>query len=237
MTAERLLIVDDSREVVAALQSAFATTHYEVLAAFDGRSGVELAISHHPELILLDMNMPGMNGLETLVALNRANCNCPAILMTAYGSEQIAVDAFRLGVRDYLKKPFREDEVKLAVDRALREMRLAREGEDLSRSLLAAETVRETTVTLSHYINNYLAALSGNLQLLDEALQQNPTNAECPRLVRESIASAANIEAVLRILIRITNVRLTSYAGATPMLDIRAALTKELQSLPPQRLK
>ncbi len=231
MEHETILIVDDNYDAVEILKQILASMNYETITAFHGKSGLQIAAERHPDLIFLDMNMPVMDGLEMLTALRRTDCASPVIFMTAYGSEQIAIDAFRLGVRDYLNKPFTKDEVKLAIDRALRETRLVRERETLNRSLLTAEAVRVTVVTLSHYLNNYLTALNGGLQLLEETLQQDWPNPELLQLLEDSRKSCANIAAVMRVLLRTTSVKLTPYTNTTPMLDIEAVLNKELDQV------
>lgn len=231
MEYETILVVDDNYDMVEILKQTLVSLNHQIITASDGRSGLQMAIGCHPDLIFLDMNMPIMSGMEMLAALRQTDRTTPVIFMTAYGSEQIAIDVFRLGVRDYLNKPFTKEEAKAAIDRALRETRLVREQEKLNRSLLTAEAVRVTVATLSHYLNNYLTALNGGLQLLEENLQQDWANPALLQLLKESRNSSANIEAVMRALLHATNVQLTSYTKNMPMLDIEVALKKELEQL------
>src|SRR5271157_1027156 len=131
VTGEIILVIDDSLEMRSLLErSILAPLGYHVLLAPDGKSGLEAAVRNSPDLIFLDMSMPGMSGLEMLAALRRTECKSPVIFMTSFGTENIAVEAFRLGVRDYLDKPFTLEEVQRAVDRALHESRLAHEREE-----------------------------------------------------------------------------------------------------------
>lgn len=229
MAQATILVVEDSIEVTEALVKMLAPMNYNVITAPDGNAGLQSAINHTPDLIFLDMNMPVMDGLQVLDALRNANCRCPVVFMTAFGSEKIAADAFRLGARDYLRKPFSTDDVQLAVSRALREERLAHQRDVLGRYLQTAEAVRITTVTLAHYLNNYLTVLSGSLQLLEEALERGPTLPEALQRVQESRRSAADIAAVIRVLMRVTFPRFTAYTGSSAMLDIDEALKRELR--------
>jgi DNA-binding response OmpR family regulator len=170
-----------------------------------------------------------MSGLQMLTALRQMDCQAPVIFMTAEGSEQIAVEAFRLGVRDYLVKPFTLEELRRVLDKALQETRLSREKEKLSHDLLVSETIRQTVVTLSHYINNYLMVLSGNLFMLqDELAQGTADEAAIIKTLEDSQRQANKITAVIRILQRVTNVELVAYHGQVKMIDIEAALQKEL---------
>lgn len=135
--AERILIVDDgreNREFIAAY--ILEPNGYEVLMAKDGKEGLDMALKLRPDLILLDYQLPRMNGIEVLEALSAMDVNIPVIMMTFYGSEEVAVDVYRLGVRDYIKKPFSVEEMLFAIERCLGEMRLRREKDALTERLI-----------------------------------------------------------------------------------------------------
>jgi DNA-binding response OmpR family regulator len=231
MAKETILVVDDSPEIVHFLkQYVLVPAGYTVLTAADGQSGLDMAVNHNPDLIMLDMSMPRMNGLQMLVALRRTSCQAPVIFMTLHGSESIAVEVFRLGVRDYMVKPFTVDEVKQAIDRALQETRLAREKEELSREVIVADTVRRTVITLSHYLNNSLMVVQAGLTLVQEAITKREFNYNLlPQVITDSLASLKQIGAVMRVLQKITRVEYTNYQGPIKMLDIEAALKDELK--------
>lgn len=233
MTNETILVVDDSAEIVRILKEYMLTPlGYQVISAADGLSGLDLAVAHQPDLIMLDMHLPHMDGVEVLTALRQTECQAPVIFMTMHGSESIVAEVFRLGVRDYLAKPFTTDEVQQAVDRALQETRLTRAREELTRNLIASETIRQTAVTLAHYINNQLMVLSGNLALLEETLQQKFSEQPAlQKIVQDSQKSAVQIGAVLRVLQRTTKAKETIYHGQIRMVDIEAELREEMMRL------
>jgi len=132
MAGEKILIVEDSPEFLRILAEDVLPLHgYEVLTATSGEQGVSKLCLENPDILLLDLHLPDMSGLEIVRAVQEERGNVPIILMTAYGSESLAVEAFRLGVRDYIIKPFTPAQVVGAIERALSETRLRRENEQL----------------------------------------------------------------------------------------------------------
>ncbi len=133
MGGENILIADDDIRNREFLRGSLLTpAGYTTLCAADGEEALRLALTQNPDLILLDLQMPRMDGFEVLQALQKEGRQIPTILITAHGSESVAVQAFRLGVRDYFVKPFRVAEIMQAVDRSLVEARLRREKEELT---------------------------------------------------------------------------------------------------------
>jgi two-component system NtrC family sensor kinase len=132
MSGEKILVVDDRRENLLFLaDSVLRSEGYEVITAMDGRQALDKALTERPDLIITDLRMPHMDGLEMMAALRKADANIPVILTTFYGSEQAAIEAFRLGARDYIVKPYDVAEMLESVERALIEQRLRRETQDL----------------------------------------------------------------------------------------------------------
>ena len=140
MSDERILVIDDSLETCDfVVNYVLAPNGFRPIVAHDGAEGVRRALeTPPPDLIILDLEMPKMTGVEVLEALRARHLNIPALLMTFHGSEQIAVQVFRLGVRDYVIKPFQAEEMLGAIERALTEMRLRRERDALTTRLIQA---------------------------------------------------------------------------------------------------
>lgn len=135
---ERVLIVDDAREIRDFLiEYILGPGGFEVIVAADGLEGLQLAFSERPDLIIVDYQIPNMSGLELLRRLRLRQMAIPAILITAHGSEQVAIQALRVGVRDYVIKPFVVEEMKEAIERSMRESRLSHEREQLIEQLRA----------------------------------------------------------------------------------------------------
>lgn len=139
--AEQVLVVDDNKEIRDFLaEYILEPMGFEVISAVDGLMGLELAISEQPDLMITDQQMPQMTGLELLQNLSDRQIDIPAILMTGRGSEETAVSAFRLGIRDYIIKPIDADELQESIEKALRESRLQRERDKLVDQLLGSNS-------------------------------------------------------------------------------------------------
>ncbi len=148
MSGECILVIDDSKEIVNHLTKHLLPTFgYTSLHAFDGQSGLELIRDKNPDLVMLDFNLPEITGIEVLQKMAQESLSVPVVLMTGYGSEQSAIEAFRLGAKDYIIKPFTVDEIVETIDRALVETRLYQDREDLS------EQMRRVKVEISRQTN------------------------------------------------------------------------------------
>lgn len=175
MSGEMILVVDDSREIVKHLtEYLLPNLGYRAVAAYDGREGLEVVREEHPDLVMLDLNLPEMTGLDVLQALARDAVETPVVLMTGYGSEKDAIEAFRLGIKDYLVKPFTIEEVSDTLERALLESRLRYDKRRLIERLrrTEGEMRRQIKEMRTLFMMGKLITASLNTdQVLDQALQ------------------------------------------------------------------
>ena len=140
MSNIRVLVVDDSREMREfVVQCVLEPNGFEAVEAADGAEGVRKVLKGDVDLVLLDLEMPKMDGFEVLDALRARRSEVPVILMTSHGSEAIVAEVFRKGVRDYVIKPFAADEMLAAIEQALKEVRLQREKEALTARLMRSK--------------------------------------------------------------------------------------------------
>jgi CheY-like chemotaxis protein len=120
MAGETVLIVEDRRQnIVHLANNVLKPNGYQVITAMDGQRGLQRALEDQPDLIVMDLNMPKMDGLEVLEALQDHRVDIPVILTTFYGSEQVAQQAMRLGAVDYVVKPYTVPDMLHAVEEAL----------------------------------------------------------------------------------------------------------------------
>ena len=155
---KRILVIDDLPENVFLLQDRLESEGYEILTAYDGKTGINKAISELPDLILLDVMMPEMNGIEvckTLVS-NPSTVNIPIILVTAKAGAEDTKEGLEAGAFDYIKKPFNKIELLARVNSALK-------LSEAQKKYLEAEqknTFSATVVTANHKIKQPLTLMS-----------------------------------------------------------------------------
>jgi two-component system nitrogen regulation response regulator GlnG len=127
-TVSKLLLIDDEEDVRYSLQRIFDSPEIELATAASGEEGLKLIPKVKPDLVLMDVRMGGLNGLETLRRIRAADPRLLVILMTAYGTTQTAIEAMKLGAYDYLLKPFEDvTRLKNIITNALKAARDMRE--------------------------------------------------------------------------------------------------------------
>jgi DNA-binding NtrC family response regulator len=129
-TKKRVLLIDDEARVRTSLKMVLEPA-YDVLQAADAQEGIEVFRKEGPDLVLLDVILPGTDGLAVLQTLREENKMTPVIMLTGTKSVKTAVDAMKLGAADYLSKPFEVDELRIVVGRALNSLDLEREVKQL----------------------------------------------------------------------------------------------------------
>jgi DNA-binding NtrC family response regulator len=133
--AGRILIIDDEPIVREVLRDVLAREAYALTFAADAEAGL-LALDHQEfDLVVLDLMLPGMGGLEALTEIRRRDPDQVIVMLTAFGSVETAVQAMRMGANDYLTKPFKNDDVLRSVGRGLSHRRLILENRSLRRAL------------------------------------------------------------------------------------------------------
>ncbi len=131
----RILIVDDDESLRESLQLVLAAEGYETACAADAEAALGHLEISTPEVVLCDLRMPGMDGLELLPQLVRRLPEATVILMSAYGTAELAIEAMKRGAYDYLAKPFAPSELLLALRKARERERLRRANQLLRREI------------------------------------------------------------------------------------------------------
>jgi DNA-binding NtrC family response regulator len=115
----KVLVVDDDESVRYSFRKTLREPHYEVIGAADGAAGLAAVRDHAPDLVILDIQMPGMSGLEVLAELQRLSPKLPVLVITAHGDSERVISAMKHGAFEYIEKPFDIPRMKTLVDDAI----------------------------------------------------------------------------------------------------------------------
>jgi two-component system NtrC family response regulator len=153
---DTILIVDDEKNYLLVLEALLSAEGYETMTAQSGNEALRLIDESDLDLILTDMKMPGLSGMDLLVESKKRKPEVPVIMMTAYGTIEMAVEAMKKRAYDYITKPFQNEELKLTVKKALENYRLVRENRRLTEAL-----------SERHRYRNIIGKSRGMLQIYD----------------------------------------------------------------------
>ncbi|HJS56755.1 MAG TPA: sigma-54 dependent transcriptional regulator [Vicinamibacteria bacterium] len=198
-----VVVIDDEVNAATALEMLLREDGYDVVRAHDGPSGLQLLEKTDPDVVLTDLRMPGMDGLQLLSRIKEIRPETMVILMTAYGTVKTAVKAMKLGAEDYISKPIDVEELELTLQRTIEKKRLLEEARMLrarldhkysldnlvgeSPGMLAAfKTIRQVATSGSSVL--LLGESGTGKELFAQALHQNSPRRSKP-FVRVACAS------------------------------------------------
>src|SRR6476661_10127330 len=156
MPKSRILVIDDEAAIRESLRMTLEYEGYECVLAATGQEGLTLAEREAPDLVLLDVKMPGMDGLEVLDRLRGMNEALPVIVVSGHGTISTAVEATKKGAFDFIEKPFASERVLVSLRNALDQRRLR----DENRSLKKVVELRHQMVGESPTLKAVMAAVS-----------------------------------------------------------------------------
>ncbi|GMR25003.1 MAG: hypothetical protein BMS9Abin39_0277 [Ignavibacteria bacterium] len=216
---KRILVIDDLPENVFMLQERLEHEGYEILTAYDGKGGIEKAQSELPDLILLDVMMPDINGLEVCKTLvnNEKTSDIPIILVTAKTGAEDTKEGLNAGAYDYIKKPFNKIELLARVKSALK-------LSEANKLLLLTEkrsTFFATVVTANHKIKQPLTLLSLSSAAIKRELTKDEISKEVLTGKLKYIDAA--VKEITDVLDQLNSIRepvLSDYTGDIKMIKI-----------------
>jgi DNA-binding NtrC family response regulator len=132
---QTILVVDDDPDIQEVLKDRLESLGYRVLVASNGKEGLDLLEKQSPQIVLLDIEMPGMSGLDVLKEIRLREIDVTVVMITAYGTIERAVQAMKEGAYDFIPKPFEPEHIALTVRKALERESLKREVDILSEEI------------------------------------------------------------------------------------------------------
>jgi diguanylate cyclase (GGDEF)-like protein len=214
---ELILVVDDDEDLRSLLTLTMRREGWEVVAAGSGREALEVVRERRPAAVLVDFQLPDMNGLELIHAARAIDEGLPCVAVTGQGSEQVAVEIMKAGAADYLVKPFEPALVAAAVRRAIEEraVRSSRLYRDLAGNLAEKNTL-----------------LENRMEQLNRLISETSTLYETARVLTSQLALADVLATVLRLAGELfqapaASIRLLDENGARLELAAHAGLGEE----------
>jgi two-component system sensor histidine kinase/response regulator len=176
----KILIIDDEEIVLDSCKAILADTDYEVATANDGNAGVKVVKEYEPDLVFVDLKMPGISGFDVLRQIQDIDSTIVAIVITGYATVSSAVDAMKNGAYDFLPKPFTPEEFRLITKRGMEKRALVLETIALRRE---RELLRENFAAIvSHELKSPLGAIQQNMFLMLKELSPRLTEEQNQRL-------------------------------------------------------
>jgi signal transduction histidine kinase len=193
----KLLIIDDERPILDMLELSLSEEGYDVLIAENGERGLEMFRKHAPELVLTDVKMPGIDGIEVLRRIKAINKEAEVIVITGHGDMETAIAALQNQASDFVTKPIRDEVLMLSLDRAKKRLamseqiktytdNLEQQIESCRLELLQAQeevirterraSIGETVAALAHCIKNVLTGLGGGMYMAQVGMAQEKSD-------------------------------------------------------------
>lgn len=223
----KICVVDDHPENVFILQDRLEKAGFEIVTAYDGKSGLEKIRSELPDLVLLDVMMPGISGLEVCRAITQDDLtkHIPVILLTALTSTEDLEDGLQAGAFDYVKKPFNRAELLARIKSALR-------FSETNKFLIEIEKVNTfaaTVLTANHEIKQPLTLINLSTTAIRRELGKDELNMESIEKRIKFIESAT--KEIIVVLEKLTSIKkpvFTDYLNNLKMIDINTSMNKKL---------
>lgn len=226
----KILVIDDDESMRDSCSQVLKKSQYIVETAENGLIGIEKMTTFVPDLVLLDLKMPGLGGMEVLHKLRDIDPYLIVVIITGYASVGSAVDAMKQGVYDYLPKPFTPDELRIIVKRGLSRRRFRVEAERLRRE---KEIMRKNFVSLvSHELRSPLAAVQQNLMVINGSMSEEIPDNVSQMLQRMSI----RIKGLLSLIsdwLDLSRIESGEMVNEVTDVDIIPILTEVIDQLEP----
>ncbi|MFH1524032.1 MAG: hybrid sensor histidine kinase/response regulator [Chloroflexota bacterium] len=224
----KILVIDDEEVVLDSCTQILKGSNYQVSIADDGTKGLELVEASRPDLVFVDLKMPGISGLEVLGKIHEIDATIVTVVITGFATVSSAVDAMKKGAYDFLPKPFTPDEFRLITRRSIEKRKLVLETIALRRE---KELLREQFASIvSHELKAPLSAVQQNLFALDFELSKKLNDDQKEKLERIKI----RISELLKLInswLRMISVDVNKLKEGFSLISITKPLSEALESL------
>jgi signal transduction histidine kinase len=224
----KILIIDDEQIVLDSCSEILAGSSYQVATASDGKQGLDLLEKFQPDLVFVDLKMPGLSGLEVLEAIQAFDPTVVTIVITGYATVSSAVEAMKFGAYDFLPKPFTPAEYRMITKRGLEKRGLVLETIALRRE---KEMLRENFAAIvSHELKAPLGAIQQNLYVLIPELSGQLSDSQQRRLERMKVRIGDLVE-LIRTWLRVISVDIETIKDRFQPVSLSSVILKAVESV------
>jgi two-component system sensor histidine kinase/response regulator len=230
----KILIIDDEEIIRDSCTEILAGSGYQLATADNGTKGLAILDQFEPDLVFVDLKMPGISGLEVLEKVYSTHPTIVTIVITGYATVSSAVEAMKQGAYDFLPKPFTPDEFRLITKRGLEKRSLVLETIALRRE---KEMLRENFAAIvSHELKSPLGAVQQNLYTLIDDISENITDDQLRRLERMK-TRIAELITLINTWLRVISVDIESIKDHFQPTSITSIIEKAVESVQPHAVR
>ena len=161
-----ILIVDDESTIIDSLEGILSDDGFEVMHAYNGYEALKKIEAESPDIVLLDIWMPGMDGIDTLKEIKKMSPNLPVVMITGHGSIESAVDATKSGAFDFLEKPLSIDKIMVTINNALNFRKLEEENIYLRKKTIEKNSITGTSIAVQKLYGEIMAASPSDASII-----------------------------------------------------------------------
>jgi signal transduction histidine kinase len=230
----KILIIDDEEIVLDSCKQILKGSSHRIATATNGTLGLNLLNEFHPDLVYVDLKMPGISGLDVIEKVHEFDPTIVTIVITGYATVSSAVEAMKNGAYDFLPKPFTPDEFRLITQRGLDRRSLILETIALKRE---KEMLREQFAAIvSHELKSPLSAVQQNLFFLMDELSGQLTEDQIQRFERMKIKINDLIE-MIHTWLRVLSVDVNKIKEKFKATEVKSIISKSLESVQPHAIR
>jgi len=223
----RILIIDDEEVVLDSCTQILKKGKYKISTAINGESGLQLLNEFQPDLVCVDLKMPGLSGFDVLNKIREIDPNIVSIVITGYSTVSSAIEAMKNGAYDFLPKPFTPDEFRLIIGRGIERRELVLETIALRRE---KEMMKEHfAAVVSHELKSPLGAVQQNLYLLEDELSEKLNNNQ-KELIERMKTKINDLINLIHTWLRVISVDVNKLKENFKKISIETVISKAIEN-------
>jgi len=227
----RILIIDDEEVILDSCKQILRKENYQLTTVSNGELGIKLLKEFEPDLVFVDLKMPGVSGFEVLKKIQEIDPNIVSIVITGFSTVSSAIEAMKNGAYDFLPKPFTPDEFRLITNRGLDRRKLVLETIALKRE---KEMLKEHfAAVVSHELKSPLGAVQQNLYLLEDELSES-LNAEQKERIERMKTKINDLINLIHTWLRVITVDVNKLRENFKEISIETVISKAVENVQPQ---